>query len=117
METVTLRVIQQPSGVEKLLESFVMNDLPEGTRQLRDRGELSALLQRIVTQANKKDRAWSAWSDDHRIWLFTAEMSLPLSRERGLPVLQVNCHGEDGELIKSGSWVRNPEGKWQRCAD
>jgi hypothetical protein len=112
-----LRAIHQPSGVEKLLESFVVSDLPKGTRQLRDRSELSVIMQRIVTQAIKKERVWSSWSDDHRTWLFTAEMSLPLSRERGVPVLQVNCYGEDGELMKSGSWVRDREGKWRRCSD
>lgn len=117
METMRLRAIQQPSSVEKLLDSFVMDNLPEGTRKLRDRSELSAILQRIVLKATKQEKAWSAWSNDHQIWLFVAEMSLPLSRERGLPVLQIDCYGEYGELMKSASWVRNRDDKWRRCSD
>jgi hypothetical protein len=40
-------------------------------------------------------------------------MSLPLSRERGAPVLQVNRYDEKGELKDAGSWTTDPEGKWR----
>jgi hypothetical protein len=78
---------------------------------------LSSTLQRIVIQATKNEREWSSWTDNHRVWLFTAEMSLPLSRERGLPVLQVDWYGEHGNTTKSGSWVCNRGEQWQRCSD
>jgi len=44
-------------------------------------------------------------------------MSLPRSRERGVPVLMVNRYTESGELQDAGSWMSDPEGKWRRCAD
>lgn len=49
--------------------------------------------------------------------LLTAEMSLPLSRERGAPVVQVNSYAESGELTDADFWVVEHEGKWRRCAD
>jgi hypothetical protein len=94
-----------------------VSDVPKGSRKLPDRSELSSALQRIVIQAKLKEQVWSSWTDGHRVWLFTAEMSLPLSRERGLPVLQVSWYGEHGEATKSGSWVCDREGKWRRCSD
>jgi hypothetical protein len=44
-------------------------------------------------------------------------MSLPLSRERGSPVLLVNRYSESAELQDAGSWMSDQEGKWRRCAD
>jgi hypothetical protein len=44
-------------------------------------------------------------------------MSLPLSRERGTPVLSINRYGEDGELKDAGAWLVGPDGFWQRCAE
>ena len=46
----------------------------------------------VLGQASGKERAWTYWTDGLRIWLFTAEMSLPLSRERGAPVLAANAY-------------------------
>jgi hypothetical protein len=42
-------------------------------------------------------------------------MSLPLSRERGSPVLLVEHYDESGELKESGAWMPDQEGKWRRC--
>jgi hypothetical protein len=44
-------------------------------------------------------------------------MSLPLSRKRGAPVLQVKLYGDDGLLRESGTLVTDHNGKWCRCAD
>ena len=44
-------------------------------------------------------------------------MSLPLSRERGAPVLTVRLQNEDGEVVDSGTWAFDPMGAWSRCAD
>jgi hypothetical protein len=119
MQTLRLRQVQLPSRVQTLLDAFASSAdiLPEGCYQIRDRSTLPAVLQCVVIQAAHKDRVWSCWTDDHRMWLFTGEMSMPLSRERGSPVLQVNLYGEDAKLADSGPWVADREGKWQRCAD
>jgi hypothetical protein len=117
METVRLRKIQQPSQVERLLEALVSrgNLLPKECYQIRASGALSSQLQRVVQQAIKKGHVWACWADSYHTWLFTCEMSLPLSRERGAPVLRVDLYDEAAELKDAGVWVTDQEGKWTRC--
>jgi hypothetical protein len=119
METLRLRRIQEPSRVERLLEAYISRAgiLPEGAYQVRDRNELPNRVQTIVNRANAHGQVWSAWARGAHIWLFTCEMSLPLSRERGAPVLVVRLHNEDGEVMESGTWRYDPLGTWSRCAD
>jgi len=116
METVRLRKIQQPSHVERLLEAFASRGdlLPKDCYQIRASGALSPQLQRIVERAIQKGHVWACWANSYHTWLFTCEMSLPLSRERGSPVLQVDVYDEAGELKDAGAWV-NQQGKWSRC--
>jgi hypothetical protein len=119
METLRLRKMQQPSRVERLLEAFIMraNLLPEGAYQIRDPGALPAELRELVNHAITQGQAWSCWAHRVDTWLFTCDMSLPLSRERGTPVLQVSVHDGDGRLQDSGTWMTNPQGTWYRCPD
>lgn len=119
METLRLRRIQEPSRVESLLEAFISRAriLPEDAYQIRDSRELPKPLQTILTRAAKQGQVWSCWARGDQLWLFTADMSLPLSRERGTPVLLVRIHGEDAELKDSGTWRYDPLGTWSRCAD
>jgi hypothetical protein len=108
----------QPSQVERLLEAFISRGaLPEGCFQIRDPNALPTELQRLIGGAANEGRVWSCWANNFEVWLFTCEMSLPLSRERGEPVLLVSRYGEGGVLQDSGAWMRGLEGRWQRCAD
>ena len=118
METLRLRQIQAPSQVESLLEAYVLRagNLPEGAYQIRDRSELPGRVQTIVSWATTQGHVWLGWTRGAQIWLFTGEMSLPLSRERGTPVLIIRLHNEEGELVDSGTW-RYATGNWSRCAD
>lgn len=53
---------------------------------------------------------WSCWAHEVRTWLFTAEMSLPLSRERGTPVLHIKRYSD--ELLEdSGTWTTTRAGR------
>ena len=117
METVRLRKMQQPSQVERLLEALVSrgNLLPKECYQIRACRALSSQLQRVVEQAIEKGHVWACWADSRHTWLFTCEMSLPMSRERGAPVLQVDLYDEAGELKDAGVWVTDQESKWTRC--
>jgi hypothetical protein len=117
METLRLRKIQQPAEVERLLEAFVTrgNLLPKNCYQIRDSRELSAQLLKVLVREAKKGHIWTCWANNHRTWLFTCEMSLPSSRERAAPVLQVSCYNEAGELEEAGAWVAGPQGDWHRC--
>ena len=119
METMRLRNLLQPSQVEVLLEALVTRAdlLPKGSYRIRDSKALPSQLQKIVARAGSEGRIWACWADTHYTWLFTCEMSLHQSRERGTPVLQVNRYGEDGELQDTGSWMADAAGRWQRCGD
>lgn len=119
METRRLRTLQQPAQLEKLLEAFVARGylLPEGCYQIRDPAALPPPLQRVVTRTIQEGRVWTCWANSHDTWLFTCEMSLASSRERGAPVLQVNRYADSGELKDIGSWMTDRDGKWLRCAD
>jgi hypothetical protein len=68
-------------------------------------------------QAVKVGKMWSCWAHGKQTWLFTAEMSLPLSRERGAPVLQVDLYRDDGSQRESATLMPDETGKWQRCPD
>jgi hypothetical protein len=105
--------------VERLLEAVISKAklVPENAYRVRDPKSLPMLLRERVERERRKDAVCSAWSDDHRIWLFTAELSMALSRERGSPVLHVTAYTEDGQLKEAGFWTPDKLGQWGRCAD
>jgi len=119
METLRLRRIQEPSRVERLLEAYISRRgiVPESAYQVRDRNELPGRVQMVVGRAIAQGQVWSGWARGAQVWVFTCEMSLPLSRERGAPVLTVTCYNEDGEVTDSGTWRYDNLGSWSRCAD
>jgi hypothetical protein len=119
METKRLRTIQQPLHLERLLDAYITRSdvLPKDSYQIRDPNAVMARLRGILLRAVEEGRVWACWASDMQQWLFTADMSLPLSRERGTPVLSINRYGEDGELEEAGVWLVGPNGLWQRCPD
>ncbi len=119
METLRLRRIQEPSRVESLLESYVSRAriLPDDSYQVRDPSRLPRRLQDLLARAIEQGQVWSCWARGSQLWLFTGDMSLPLSRERGAPVILVRLYGEDAQLKDSGIWRADPLGVWSRCAE
>jgi len=119
METMRLRKIQHPAEVERLLESYIQRAeiVPKDATCIRIAGAVPIELRGVVMRAVKLGKTWSCWTHGYQTWIFTAEMSLELSRERGSPVLQVNLYGDDGSLRESAALTTDPSGKWQRCAD
>ena len=119
METLRLRQLQDPARVSALLEAYISRAgiLPKDAYQVRDRSELPNRVQMVVSRAAAQGQAWSGWARGDQLWLFTCEMSLPLSRERGTPVLIVRVHNEQGEVTDSATWRYDPLGTWSRCAD
>ena len=117
METLRLRKLQEPSQVTRLLELCVTRSqwVPEGAYQIRDPTGLPEVLRGVLAQTIEKGQVWACWEEGVHLWVFTAEMSLGLSRERGAPVLQVNSYGEDGVLKETGHWTADRDGKWGRC--
>lgn len=119
METLRLRSIQNPSHVGRLLEELIARAtlLPKDAQQVHDPDALPQPLRALVSHAAAEGRVWACWASSQEIRLFTCEMSLPLSRERGTPVLLVNRYDDRGELKDVGTWVADPEGKWRRFAE
>lgn len=119
METLRLRNLLQPGQTEILLETLVSRAglLSKDAYRIRDPQALSPQLQMIITRATSEGRIWACWANPHSIWLFTGEMSLHLSRERGAPVLLVNRYDENAELEDTGPWTTDSAGTWQRCGD
>jgi hypothetical protein len=118
METLRLLKIQQPSHLERLLEALVTRArlVPKESYQIRAARALSPQLQRVATRTTQKKRVWACWADSHNAWLFTCELLMSQSRERGAPVLDVDLYDESGEQKDSGTWEVDEEGKWRRCA-
>jgi hypothetical protein len=119
METLKLRQIQHPTKIQRLLESYISRAaiLPRGAYQIRTVDSIPKELRGFVTRASKLGKTWSCWTQGIQTWLFTAEMSFALSRERGAPVLQIDLYGDDGLLRESATLTTDPTGKWCRCAD
>jgi len=113
METLIPSQLQQPSRVECLLQSYILHEanLPWGAYRMRSAATVPRELRGPITQAIKLGRTWSCWTDGTQTWLFTAKMSLELSREHGAPVLQVNLYSDDGSLRGSGTMMTNQAGK------
>ena len=118
MQTMRLFAYQRPSRIAALLESLLQARglLPGKARRVTDRSELPSALQKIVLKSQNTERVWNAWTDEDRIWFFTAEMSLELSRERGCPALQVGSYELDGKLRAWQLWAYLKDGTWQQCA-
>lgn len=77
----------------------------ENAYLVRDQSGMPSMLQRLIGEAVQQGRSWCCWADDsRRAWLFTGEMSLALSRERGSPVLDVKVYRENGTLTDDDCW-------------
>jgi hypothetical protein len=116
METLRLRRLQHPSEVERLLELYISSRglLPQSAYPIREVEGVPKELRRVLTQAKESGGAWSCWAQGVRTWVFIAEMSLALSRERGTPVLHIKCYSDD-LLEDSGTWTTDQRGVWHRC--
>jgi hypothetical protein len=103
--------------IDRLLQSLVKNlgDVPEYAEVVHDYSELPFKLRNVIVDAIKAGHSWCCWAETnfHHIWLFIAEMSLPLSRERGTPVLRLRYYRDYG-LRESATWVIDRQAKWHR---
>jgi hypothetical protein len=117
METMKLRAMQQPGHAGELLDSFIKlgGSLPSGARRLKQERELTPTLEKLAQRSLEEGAVWSAWTDDRAMWLWSSEVSLARSRERGLPVMEVRRYDESGTMEERGTWVRLRADIWQRC--
>ena len=112
MRTLTLRGMQQPSYLDTLLYSLVMElaVLPKDAYPVRELEKLPGTLKRIVGMATHVGQSWGCWTDERRHWLFIAE--LPLTR--GRPVLQLDRYDEAGDLRDTTNWYCDENDQWHR---
>lgn len=119
METLRLSKLQQsPAHIKRLLEALVVRAelVPEHAYQVRLLSAMPKELGRAAELAVREGRVWVCWAHGVRAWLFTAQMQLAISRERGAPVMQVEVYDEEG-VKDSGLWMPNRDGTWQRCTE
>ena len=117
MQTMKLRAMQDPGRTVELLDSFIRHEgrLTRDSHRLTEGGELTPSLEKLAIRSIEDGNVWRAWTDDRAIWLWTCEVSLNLSRERGMPVMAVSRYDEFGAMEESGTWVCLGNDSWQRC--
>ena len=117
-QTLRLRKLQEPAHLSRLLDALIVRAglVPLGAYQIRVAASVPTELRNIAKLAVHSGRAWSCWAHGERRWLFTGDLSLDVSRERGRPVLRVDAYEEAG-LKDAGLWMPDRDGHWQRCAD
>ena len=108
----------QPSHIDRLLQSLIksMSVVPVDADAIHDESEMpSDWLRNVIIEARGAERSWRGWMDTRlQVWLFVAELALPLSRQMRAPVLHVNFYRESG-LQESGNWSVDRNSKWHRC--
>jgi hypothetical protein len=114
--TRTLRLIRQPSRADRLLHAFITGSagLSETAYMVRDWAVLSEVLRTRITEDERRGCSWECWVDGEHTWLFVADLSMALWRERGRPVLRVCRYREDGDLQDTGHWMSDPAQRWRR---
>ena len=104
--------------VDRLLQSLItyLDIVPIEAVAIHDHSELpSPWLQNIVIAAPGAELSCRGFIDDRlRVWLFVAQMALPLSRKLGAPTLHVDYYRESG-LQDRAFWCVDRHSKWRRC--
>jgi hypothetical protein len=103
--------------IDRLLRSLIkfVDVVPIEADAVHEYSELpSSWLKDVVIAAPGAGRSWRGYMDDRlRVWLFVTELSLPLSRKLGAPVLQVSFYRESG-LQERGYWSVDRHSTWRR---
>lgn len=117
-DTLRLRKLQEPAHVSRLLDTLIVRAglVPLGAYQVRAADSVPTELRDIARLASHSGRAWSCWAHGAHTWLFTGNMPLEASRDRGKPVLQVDAY-EEARLKDAGLWTPDRDGTWRRCTD
>lgn len=113
VETVRLQAIQSPSQIEKLLETLVaaLGHVPPDARPVLSPAELPTRLQRHARRSVHNE-GWRAWTDERQIWFVVGKVSPTISRQINDLALHVFFYDVRGNLIGSGVWTQQPDGRW-----
>jgi len=119
MQTVQLRTLVDPKQAQQLLDSYIIRSalLPQAARKQVDLVRLPLALQEQADQATERGQVWSAWSCSPAAWLFVGELNLSRSRERRLPVLEIEIYDYDRRTRNRITAMRGRDGAWQALND
>lgn len=117
MQTQRLTTLASPSHTGLLLESCArgLGLLPADARPVHETWRLPMHLLEAAERAEHDGEVWSAWSSGESAWLFVGHLAIESARERGQPVLQVQCydHAHRGrDLVVA---TRTADGTWLAC--
>lgn len=117
MDTTKILTFRHPSQAVLLLESLVRDRLRAGSRAhiVSDRSELPSALQRVLLEAGRAGKVWSAWSDGHTACGYTGEMLAARLGGEKCAALRVTSYDHRGRLTSQRIWALGPDGTWQSC--
>jgi hypothetical protein len=117
MQTHRLRTLVSPAHTELLLDSCVreLGIVPGDARKVRETWRLPGALLDIAEDCTRRGDVWTAWISDGRGWLFIGNLALASARERGQPVLEIDCFDSDRRTKSHLMSTRNADGDWQTC--
>lgn len=107
MDTTRIIGFRHPSQVELLLDALMTyrRCLPAAARRIRDRSDLPAAVQRVVIQATKADKGWSAWTAHGAIWCYIAEVIPARMGGEKCRALRVSAFDAKGRQTEHGIWA------------
>ncbi len=117
VDTTKILTFRHPSQADLLLESLVRDRLRADSPAhiVTDCSELPSALQRVIIEAKRSGKVWSAWSDGHSACAYTGEMLAARLGGAKCAVLRVTSYDHRGRLTSQRIWARGADGTWQTC--
>lgn len=119
MQTERLRALVGPRQTEVLMDSFASSwaMISRSAFKQRDVCRLPLVLQNVAERATESGQTWTAWMDCDNAWLFVGSVTLDRARERGQPVLELQCYDTARRRKTTIVSTRLVDGSWQTCAE
>lgn len=117
MQTQRLSSLSSPTHTELLIESCAreLGLLPEQARHVREAWRLPRDLLEAALRAERDGEVWSSWTDGQDAWLLVGHLAIESARERGQPVLEIQCYDGQHPGRRSLIATRTPDGSWRAC--
>lgn len=117
MDTTKILNFRHASQAELLLESLIRDRLRADSpaRIVTDRSVLPAALQRVLIEAKRNGRVWSAWSDGRSTCGYVGEMLSARLNGKKSAILRVTSYDHRGRVLSQRNWARDADGLWQTC--
>lgn len=119
MQTQRLRALIGPLQTELLLDSYASASavVPATACKQRDLRQLPQVLRQVAERAKDAGQVWTAWADRDNAWLLIGHITLERARERGRPVLEIQCYDTARQSKVTIMSTRLADGSWQACAE